>query len=196
MGDTVLRRVETARLVHEPGWLGKGPFILAIGRREYVVGQRKWSRDEVDDFWNAAARYPAWIATVEGRRYWLFRNRIFSENERLSQEEVYALLVSRDQQNQRKVDRAVASVRQGSSRIAPNRRQRIPDDVKQYVWQRDGGRCRNCWGDTELQFDHLIPVAMGGSSEPENLQLLCGPCNRMKGAGLTTRGYPSGPSWG
>ncbi|RSM87100.1 hypothetical protein DMH25_42665 [Streptomyces sp. WAC 01325] len=36
-----------------------------------------------------------------------------------------------------------------------------------------------------MQFDHVIPVAMGGSSGADNLQVLCGPCNRSKGAGLT-----------
>ncbi|MCR6491541.1 HNH endonuclease [Cellulomonas sp. P24] len=63
----------------------------------------------------------------------------------------------------------------------------MPDDVKQFVWNRDGGRCRHCGAVYELQFDHVIPVAMGGSSVPENLQVLCGPCNRSKAAGLTVR---------
>jgi 5-methylcytosine-specific restriction endonuclease McrA len=67
------------------------------------------------------------------------------------------------------------------------RRDVIPDDVKQMVWLRDGGRCRQCGAQAELQFDHIIPVAMGGSSNPENLQILCGPCNRRKSAGLTIR---------
>ena len=67
------------------------------------------------------------------------------------------------------------------------RRDVIPDDVKQLVWMRDGGRCRNCGAQAELQFDHIIPVTMGGSSEPANLQILCGPCNRRKSAGLTMR---------
>jgi 5-methylcytosine-specific restriction endonuclease McrA len=67
------------------------------------------------------------------------------------------------------------------------RRDVIPDDVKQFVWMRDGGRCRQRGAQTDLQFDHIIPVAMGGSSNPENLQILCGPCNRRKNAGLTVR---------
>jgi 5-methylcytosine-specific restriction endonuclease McrA len=30
----------------------------------------------------------------------------------------------------------------------------------------------------------VIPVALGGASTPGNLQLLCAPCNRDKGAAL------------
>ena len=67
------------------------------------------------------------------------------------------------------------------------RRDVIPDDVKHLVWMRDGGRCVHCGAQAELQFDHVIPVAMGGGSSPENLQILCGPCNRRKSAGLTIR---------
>ncbi|MGA3352888.1 MAG: recombinase family protein [Acidimicrobiales bacterium] len=35
--------------------------------------------------------------------------------------------------------------------------------------------------------DNVIPVALGGSNNAENLQILCGPCNRRKGAGLSTQ---------
>ena len=72
-------------------------------------------------------------------------------------------------------------------RPQPSARGAIPDDVKQFVWTRDEGRCRNCGSQTELQFDHIIPVALGGATVAENLQVLCGPCNRRKSAGLTVR---------
>jgi 5-methylcytosine-specific restriction endonuclease McrA len=45
----------------------------------------------------------------------------------------------------------------------------------------------HCGAQTELQYDHIIPVVMGGSSNQENLQVLCGPCSRRKSAGLTIR---------
>lgn len=63
-------------------------------------------------------------------------------------------------------------------------RGQIPDDVKQLVWHRDGGRCRGCGSAGELQYDHVIPVSMGGGSTEDNLQILCGPCNRRKGASV------------
>ncbi len=50
------------------------------------------------------------------------------------------------------------------------------------MWERDGGRCVACGTDFELQFDHVIPFAAGGGDTVENLQVLCGPCNRAKGA--------------
>jgi len=58
----------------------------------------------------------------------------------------------------------------------------IPQDVKIAVAARDGGRCRQCGSDQELHFDHVIPWSKGGANTVQNIQLLCGPCNRRKGA--------------
>jgi 5-methylcytosine-specific restriction endonuclease McrA len=56
--------------------------------------------------------------------------------------------------------------------------------VRRAVFERDGGRCVGCGAEFDLQYDHVIPVALGGASTAENLELLCAPCNRRKGATL------------
>lgn len=56
----------------------------------------------------------------------------------------------------------------------------IPRDVRQRVWQRYGGRCAECSATTYLEFDHVIPVARGGSNTDANVQLLCRMCNQKK----------------
>jgi hypothetical protein len=58
----------------------------------------------------------------------------------------------------------------------------IPQDVKIAVAARDGGRCRQCGSTVDLHFDHVIPWSKGGANTVANIQLLCGPCNRRKGA--------------
>jgi hypothetical protein len=58
----------------------------------------------------------------------------------------------------------------------------IPQAVKIAVSARDGGRCRKCGSTQQLHFDHVIPVSRGGANTVANIQLLCGPCNRAKGA--------------
>jgi Holliday junction DNA helicase RuvB len=60
-------------------------------------------------------------------------------------------------------------------------RQPIPDDVRKFVWQRDGGRCVKCGSKEKLEYDHIIPVSKGGSNTARNIQLLCEKCNRSKG---------------
>jgi hypothetical protein len=45
------------------------------------------------------------------------------------------------------------------------------------VFERDGGRCVECRSNFDLQYDHILPVALGGATTIENLKLLCEDCN-------------------
>jgi len=65
-----------------------------------------------------------------------------------------------------------------SRQIKP--REPIPEDVRFLVWRRDGGKCIMCGSKNKLEFDHIIPVSKGGSSNERNIQLLCEKCNREK----------------
>ena len=56
----------------------------------------------------------------------------------------------------------------------------ISSEVKQNVWNRDGGKCVCCNSITQLEFDHIIPVSKGGSNYENNVQILCYDCNRKK----------------
>lgn len=57
----------------------------------------------------------------------------------------------------------------------------VAAEVKRAVKQRDGGVCLCCGSTSRLQVDHIQPRYLGGSHAPENLQTLCGVCNRLKG---------------
>ena len=55
------------------------------------------------------------------------------------------------------------------------------------VFRRDGYRCQHCGliGTREqLEVDHVAPFSRGGPDSFHNLQTLCRPCNRRKGARL------------
>jgi hypothetical protein len=63
----------------------------------------------------------------------------------------------------------------------PNRH--IPRDVRQRVFQKYGGRCAECGVSgpgSYLEYDHIIPVAKGGSNADNNVQILCRRCNLKK----------------
>jgi HNH endonuclease len=76
------------------------------------------------------------------------------------------------------------SILAGGEPGSSGRRQAIPRETRLAVFNRDGGRCVECDSNFDIQYDHIIPVAMGGSSTIENLQILCADCNRRKGGTL------------
>jgi len=59
----------------------------------------------------------------------------------------------------------------------------ISFQTKMRVVRRDNHTCQHCGKhlrDDEVEFDHVIPVAKGGSSEEHNIRLTCFKCNRDK----------------
>ncbi|MDG1271001.1 MAG: HNH endonuclease signature motif containing protein [Flavobacteriaceae bacterium] len=60
------------------------------------------------------------------------------------------------------------------------RSRRILQEVKDQVWNRDGGKCVECGSNENLEFDHIIPFSKGGANTYRNIQLLCEHCNRSK----------------
>lgn len=56
---------------------------------------------------------------------------------------------------------------------------------KNTLYGEQGGYCNLCEAHFEkqhLEVDHIVPVSKGGTDHISNLQLLCGNCNRTKGA--------------
>lgn len=66
----------------------------------------------------------------------------------------------------------------------PRRRGRfIPFAVKMRIVRRDNSTCQICGKnlkDNEVEFDHIIPISKGGSTEESNIRLTCFKCNRDK----------------
>ncbi|NJO85681.1 MAG: HNH endonuclease [Synechococcaceae cyanobacterium RM1_1_27] len=59
----------------------------------------------------------------------------------------------------------------------------IPTSVRGYIFTRDKHQCQGCGKrdpKPNIQIDHIIPVAQGGSNDISNLQTLCRQCNQQK----------------
>jgi len=72
----------------------------------------------------------------------------------------------------------------------------IPDAVKRFVYERDGGRCtfvdeqgRTCGETAALEFDHVDGFARTYSHEPDRIRLLCRAHNRFAAEQMYGRAF-------
>jgi hypothetical protein len=117
--------------------------------------------------------------------WWVFRNKIVEvkDSRAASREEVITRVrhkVLSEESSFAKLKREV-DLFEKFEQALPLSREPIPDDVRIFVWRRDEGRCIRCGSQERIEFDHIIPIAKGGSNTERNIQLLCEACNRLKG---------------
>lgn len=108
---------------------------------------------------------------------WFFRGSVYEVDGALTDPNAIKELILGEQR--REEARLAAAIPGDGSHREP-----IPRDVQAFVWQRDQGACVRCGSRARLEFDHIIPISMGGSNAARNLQLLCEDCNRAKGGHL------------
>lgn len=173
----VLRQERRARFVAERR--------LVLRRYRFTAGPLEsedlLSPGELADLMGRQAMVPIPVLEDDRRTWWLFRDKVFWEDDGLSADDVRALALERERRRGKQLARAHDQLL--LDRSTP-RREGVPESVKRAVFRRDGGACTRCGSNELLQFDHIIPVALGGASSLENLQLLCADCNREKGASL------------
>lgn len=133
----------------------------------------------------SAIRVPTLIARCGSHNLWLYQDKVYRASDLdLTPHDVLALANEAANRRRLQLEKAHALQAMTQQLDSGARRQTIPQQVKLQVWQRDSGSCVECGSRQNLEFDHVIPLAMGGSNTARNLQLLCEVCNRRKGATL------------
>lgn len=61
------------------------------------------------------------------------------------------------------------------------KKQRISEELRWEIFERDNFTCRQCGIRRCLTVDHIKPEKLGGTLDKENLRTLCRPCNSKKG---------------
>jgi hypothetical protein len=170
-----LRRASSVSVELRTNWLGRlrEAEIHATRGVTFTVDRGAWLALE-------AAAEPTMVGEDGARSLWHTSDGWFWEDDGLDAEAVALLVWDRERRRDGQLER-LRKIRARDEQVGAARRERIPPEVRAFVWQRDQGTCAACGADQDLQFDHVIPVARGGGNTAENLQILCGSCNRQKG---------------
>lgn len=174
----MLRADKNAQVVMVPWTLSglfTGRYALQAGRKVFDV---RWKRPWYEQASGLQHQEPVSLFLSGKRHYWWFHDCIFWDDDGLESVDVKALVLQRERKAQLKLQTAHSLMRAEESgrptRVA------VPVEIRRTVFERDGGRCVECESNFDLQYDHILPVSLGGATTAENLQLLCADCNQRK----------------
>ena len=110
----------------------------------------------------------AWSVPEPDAELWVCENQVFrvQDSHVVPEEELRLCIQHVALKEQKKLHRIQHEVQAHHSSKSSKRviRERIPDDVRLYVWQRDQGKCVQCGSQEKLEYDHIIPVSRGGGN--------------------------------
>ena len=124
--------------------------------------------------------YEKYKDLIDSRRMEYIKNQQI-ENDRLEKEAIKQQLIEKERKK-RLYKEALAELIEAGEIFnyftnREGKRESIPQDVMDKVWNRDGGKCAKCGSQENLEFDHIIPFSKGGATTYRNMQLLCKKCN-------------------
>lgn len=166
-----LRRLTNIRVESSGFWVFKTYKFYYTKTRHFVLSPAEYQR--------AKQRQVSRVGRDQDRVLWWTAQGFYWAEPELDEQAVELLVWNRQRRQESQLER-LEKIRDRGITSAQRRREQIPDEVRIAVWERDGGRCVRCDSDHELQFDHIIPFARGGGINVENVQILCGDCNRAK----------------
>ena len=171
-------RIEFMRLPWSIPRMFSGRYALVSGRR-IVTGN--WKRIGMEAILTQQREMPVRLCQDGPRRVlWHFHDCFYWEDDGLGADDVRVLVLERERRKDQKLRNAHSIVR--AEAAGKSTRVPIPDAMRRIVFERDGGRCVECDSNFNIQYDHILPVALGGATTVENLQILCADCNRRKSA--------------
>jgi hypothetical protein len=102
--------------------------------------------------------------------------------------------VIRDQRTNRHCSKVCAKADGRDRRNAVKREAFVENVYRKRIYERDGWRCQLCRKKVNRNavvphpkaptLDHILPLSLGGTHEPANVQLACFMCNAIKSHGL------------
>lgn len=145
----------------------------AENRDDLNAKTRQWQLDNQEKFraYQDAYRIKNAGKEAERKRQWRKVN--------LSREAAYCSQWAKDHPELRRINQQNrrARIRRSCGRLSSN--------LSQTLMALQKGRCACCksiLSKKRVHLDHIMPLAMGGSNEDENIQLLCPTCNLSKSA--------------